>query len=171
MQFRNQKEILIIMKSSIFVWLFAVVLSLPVNGQAAGTNAPGQWTGCYKLRVAPADTAKQLWGKLPRYFELLNKPADGNPLFVRTSNSTNFPFTLWELQGENSANIYWGTGFVGYRLTLTRSGNALTGTVHRSMDYEPDGPLPEFNVDVHHLACKRTTAKVTALPRAAADGR
>jgi hypothetical protein len=157
-QYSKPKETLVMMKNSIPVWLFAVVLVLPVSGQATGTNAPQEWAGCYELSVAPADAAKQLWGKLPRYFELLTKPAygTGTELNVKVlrSNPSRYWWLInaWQTKGENSASIIWGTGFVSYDLTLSKSGNAFAGAVHLFSD---DGStLPEFNVGVRQIACK-----------------
>jgi hypothetical protein len=160
---QSQKEILVKMKSSIPVWLFAVVLVLPINGQATGTNAPQELAGCYEMSVAPADAAKQLWGKLPRYFELLTKPAYERDRPVRTfgsSRSRTWLINVWQTKGENSASITWANGFVGYDLTLSKSGNALTAMVHPFSD--EGATHPEFNVDARHFACKRRQAKISA---------
>lgn len=146
------------MKRFIPAWLLLVVLSLPACGQALATNSSDKWTGCYELHVAPADATKQLWGKLPRSFELLTNPAFEDTFQVRSFGSgplSHWLISVWRLQGDDSAAVSWGTGFVGYRLTLTKSGDALIGTVHRFMDYEPEGPLPEFKVSVGRIACKQ----------------
>jgi hypothetical protein len=104
--FGAKRKILVEVTNFTLVWLFAVVFLLLVNGRAAGTNAPQEWAGCYELIVAPADAAKQLWGKLPRYFELLTKPAYESDLPVRTfgsSPSRNWLINVWQTKGENSA--------------------------------------------------------------------
>ncbi len=141
------------------VWLFAAILPLCASGQRVRTNDTQQWIGCYELHVAAADTAKQLWGKLPEHFELtVNRNND----FVVTSLDRGPAWVSgWRPLDENSASVNWGTYFVTYLLTLSKSGDALTGTVHLNSDTGDQG-LPEFKVDVHRFACKNTVARVAA---------
>src|SRR5215471_17857763 len=51
--------------------LLACSIRLAAQTQPPDLAALQRWAGCYDLRVAHEDSAKQIWGKLPRRFQLL----------------------------------------------------------------------------------------------------
>lgn len=150
------------MKALTLLWLLACVMAPSAFAWAAGNISPESWAGCYELRVAPADAKKELWGKLPLWFQLLAKPS-GEPLEgaqwfeTKTLNAPLEPpnywfLPLWKPDSEDIASIDLGDGFVGYSLKIRRSGKVLAGT---AKPFSDDGMIHSpFPFRFVRVACK-----------------
>ena len=151
------------MKALTLLWLLASVMTPSAFAWAAGNSSPESWAGCYELRVAPADEKKEVWGRLPLWFQLLTEPR-GEPLegaqWFETKKIDNpldplngwFP-PVWKPDGEDVASIDLGTGFVGYSLKIKKSGTVLAGT---ATPFSDDGVThASFPFRIARVACKR----------------
>lgn len=163
------------MRTLTLLWLLAWAMTPSAFAWAAGNPAPEPWAGCYELRVAAADAKKELWGRIPRRFELLVKPIgeplegaqwfeiksfdlgpllEGEPWFDLESLDTprDWLVSVWMPKSDDEMLIGFGTGFVGYSLKIKKSGNGLVGTAEPTSD---DGRthLP-FPFKLATVACK-----------------
>lgn len=137
--------------------LFTLVVSLQPQAQMGSRNYPWEWVGCYQMSVAPADQALEGYGKMPRHFQLVwNKAPIGRDAFELRALDVPGRWWLssWNLRYDRKLEIHWGTGFVGYDLTLTEAGNILSGRAQPFSDTDPPEHMPQdFPVDVRRVAC------------------
>lgn len=163
------------MRAVTLLWLVACAMLPSAFVRTAGNTSPESWAGCYELRVAPDDAKKELWGRIPRRFELLAKPIggplegaqwfdiksfdlgpllEGEPWFGLESLDTprDWLVLLWTTESDDEMLIGFGTGFVGYSLKIKRSGTVLVGTAQPASD---DGMRHiAFPIKLARVACK-----------------
>jgi hypothetical protein len=138
--------------------LLACSIHVAAQTQPPDVAALQRWAGCYDLRVAHEDSAKQIWGKLPRHFQLLLERAHHKRIpnlmvgKVLGEDYRRWPFTFWSVSGSQELKIEWGL-MTGYVVRLTMSGNQLVGTAKAFTDYGRD--MPTLKVLVQHNSCEQ----------------
>jgi hypothetical protein len=144
------------MKLLISAGFFLFALTRSANAQFAVDPFPSPWVGCYELRVTAGDVPKQIYGKLPRRFQLL--PTSYAGMFaVKTWHNEKehpWPFSGWKSSGNDAFTVDWGTGFVGYTVTVGRSSGRLLGTAQPWSDDRPDGWAPKLTVEIWPIGCR-----------------
>ena len=134
-------------------FLAAFMTSLLAEAQTAYLST-FHWSGCYVLRIPPGKTRKQIYKDLPRRFRLTLLPGDENYFMVQaldTKDRERWPFSSWQMQADDTVNVSWGTGFVGYEVLLTETGSRLQGTAQY---YTDDGQkYSELKLDGRRIAC------------------
>jgi hypothetical protein len=149
------------MKALKLTWFFLCVISLSLRAQVADTLFPKPWAGCYELQVAQQDSHNQVWGKLPRRFRLLTKCVHlaGEPDFCKMKllDASDHWISSWSLDNDDTLKLEWGTGVVGYSVTLKKSGSEFVGTAQPWSD--DGGHFPKLIVDVRAIACKIQSRK------------
>ena len=146
------------MRTLTLLWLLAWAMTPAVFAWAAGGTSPESWSGCYELRVAPDDAKKELWGTIPRRFELLASPWGQPPdseqwLRVKSLDpGEHWLVSLWTPKNDDEMLIAIGNGFVGYSLKIKKSGTVLVGTAEPTSD---DGrTYLSFPFKLAKVACK-----------------
>jgi hypothetical protein len=163
------------MRNLTLLWLLAYAMTPSAFAWAAGNTSAESWVGCYELRVAPDDAKKELWGRIPRRFELLvspwGEPSNGEQWFnIRSLDpgpilegefwfdikSLDTPqdwlISVWTPKSDDEMSIGIGNGFVGYDLKIKKNVPFLVGTARPTSD---DGMthIP-FPIKLARVACK-----------------
>jgi hypothetical protein len=148
-------------KVLIFLWCVGCAIGMAAQDQTTVSDSPERWTGCYQLRVVPKDLGQQVWGKLPRRFQLLAASAGHKKLpelRKATILDSRFKrlawFSWWHLSADGKLKVQWASLYVGYFASLSQWGDELEGTVQPYSDYQPDGPYPAMNVTARRIVCR-----------------
>jgi hypothetical protein len=90
-------------------------------------------------------------------------PSSKGKGFVARSLDSRMPYTMtssWYIDSDGAVALGWSTGYVGYRIHLTGSAQALSGTAYYWTDtdpYPPKSVRSSINVVAHRTECKDST--------------
>ena len=145
----------------LFGWLMCVLLFVT---SALAVDSARQWAGCYVLRLSP--DRPDAYRNLPRQFRLNTQPIYGDSFSLEVQDfglldfsvlepieNREWPFSSWKPGPGKTITIDWGTGFVGYTVSLKKAGEHFTGV---ALYHTDDGRIyPELPVEARRIGCKR----------------
>jgi hypothetical protein len=119
---------------------------------AQDSKAPQALAGCYELKVKGWHPFTS-FDLLPTRFQLTTR-AVNHGFAVRNFDASvreELPLSFWNLKGDGKIEIVWSTGFVGWKIRLSRDLRGMAG-FFTDTDLQPSGDVTD--VVIHSADCK-----------------
>jgi hypothetical protein len=133
----------------------------------SGTLSTESLAGCYRLQVLGWHVLSEANMRLPRRFILATQPYphSGSRFVARNLDlkvQWDLPLSSWSAKDDDTLQITWSTGFVGYDVQVIKSGSEFRGLAHYFTDTDANlsptlTPSNSLSVVIRRADCQDTT--------------